>query len=81
MRQVKCNRCGYIGDESEFPKGRDFLQNKYVAQCASPECDNRQSPGNASMRAFGGDRPFEFVDRVAPTDPLDLSIHRMEEAA
>ena len=22
--KVKCNRCGHIGDESEFPKGRDL---------------------------------------------------------
>lgn len=21
--QVKCNKCGHVGDESEFPKGRD----------------------------------------------------------
>lgn len=59
---VKCNKCGYVGSESEFPKGNDFLQQAYIAAC--PKCDNRQSPGDASMRMFGGQRPFEYVRTV-----------------
>lgn len=58
-RIVKCNKCGYTGEEKEFPKGNDFFQNTYIAGC--PKCDNRQNPGDASMRMFGGERPFSFV--------------------
>ncbi len=65
MRQVKCNRCGYIGDESEFPKGHDFLQNEYISKCANTECDNRQSPSEASTGVSGDDQPFEFIGEVA----------------
>ena len=45
--KVKCNGCGYVGDESEFPKERDFFQHPYIASC--PKCRNRQYPGDASI--------------------------------
>ena len=59
MDQIKCNKCGHIGPAAEFRHGSDFFQKEYVAGC--PKCDNRQSPGDASMRMFGGKRPFERV--------------------
>jgi predicted nucleic-acid-binding Zn-ribbon protein len=84
--KVKCNKCGYIGDESEFPKGRDFFQHSYIAKC--PKCDNYQTPGDASMRMFGGDRPFEFVRVPEPPiagsetiDALPAVLHRASEAS
>ena len=80
MKQVRCNKCGYTADEDEFPKGRDFLQNRYISGC--PKCDNRQTPGGASMRGFGGERPFSYVRaEVASTDPLDVVLHRTGEAS
>ena len=77
---VKCNKCEHIADESKFPKGRDFFQNCYIASC--PECNNRQSPGDASMRGLGGKRPFEYV-REANTsdDPSMRALHRASEAS
>lgn len=79
-RKVKCNKCGHIGEEAEFPKGRDFFQNAYIAKC--PKCDNRQSPGDASMRMFGGERPFEFVraDEKSGT-AIGQVFHDAEEAS
>ena len=60
--QVKCNKCGYVGDESEFPKGRDFFQHRFIKACANPECDNQQNPGDASLRMMPGmDHPFTYV--------------------
>lgn len=68
--EIKCNKCGYVGDEQEFPKGRDFLQKEYIKSC--PKCDNYQdygignpagfqtagkldtTPGGASMRMMSG---------------------------
>lgn len=81
MANVKCNKCGHVGDEAEFPKGRDFFQNSYIARCPK-ECGNVQSPGDASMRMFGGQRPFEYV-REEPTtkDPLAVTLHRAGEAS
>jgi hypothetical protein len=82
---VKCNKCGFIGPEGDFPKGRDFFQNNYVASC--PKCDNRQSPGDASMRMFGGERPFSFIRDTEPEggiellDNLDTIKHRANEAS
>lgn len=82
---VKCSKCGYVGDESEFPKGRDFVQKPYVAAC--PKCDNRQSPGDASMRMFGGERPFTFVREAEPEvqqgiqGALPTVLHRADEAS
>jgi hypothetical protein len=62
---VKCNKCGHVGDESTFPKGLDFFQNTYISGCPAAGCENRQNPGDASMRMFGGARPFEY-QRDAP---------------
>lgn len=56
---VTCNKCGYSGDISEFPEGRDFFQHPYVAGC--PKCDNADTPGGASMRMFNGPKPFTIV--------------------
>lgn len=66
-RKVKCNGCGYIGDESEFPKGRDFFQNQFISGC--PKCNNCQSPGGASLRMMPGQKhPFEFVKTIGKSD-------------
>lgn len=79
---VKCNRCGYVGDESEFPHGRDFFQNSYIRSCANSECDNMQSPGGAAMRGFGGQRPFEFVREIMEAgDSIELVSARVSEAS
>jgi len=79
--QVKCNGCGYVGDESEFPKGRDFFQMPYIAAC--PKCSNRQSPGGASMRMFDDKRPFVYIRQEvgAGADALDTTLHRATEAS
>jgi hypothetical protein len=77
--KVRCNKCSYVADEDEFPKGHDFFQNQYVASC--PKCDNWQSPGDASMRGFGGKRPFEYVRGDSPEDPVGRVLHRSEEAS
>ena len=61
MKQIKCSKCGYIGNENEFPAGTDFFQNRYVKSCPK-QCGNRQNPGNASMCMFGGERPFVYVE-------------------
>lgn len=78
---VKCNKCGHVGPESEFPVGYDFFQNKYIAECPK-NCGNRQSPGDASMRMFGGTRPFEY-QREIPTaaNVADTVMHRAGEAS
>lgn len=77
---VKCNKCGHVGDESEFPKDRDFCQVSFIAKC--PKCDNRQSPGDASMRMFGGTRPFEFVRPGPASDaPIDRVLHSASDAS
>lgn len=77
---VKCNKCGHVGPEDDFPKGRDFCQVSFIASC--PKCDNNQSPGDASMRMFGGPRPFEFV-RHSPTtgDPVATVFRNAGEAS
>jgi hypothetical protein len=78
--KVKCNKCDYIGEESEFPCGNDFFQNRYIAAC--PRCDNRQSPGDASMRGFGGVRPFQYVREEPDTsDIVGVVLHRAGEAS
>ena len=61
-RNIKCNKCGFVGSESAFRHGHDFFQNDYIAGC--PKCDNSQNPGDASMRMFGGARPFEYADEA-----------------
>ena len=80
--KVKCNKCGYIGDESEFPKGRDFCQKLFIKSCPK-DCGNFQTPGDASMRMFQGVKhPFEFV-RPGPADKsaLGRTMHKAKEAS
>ncbi len=79
MKKVKCNKCGFVGYEDVFKKGKDFMQIEYIAGC--PKCDNWQSPGDASMRMFGGDRPFSYVRADAPDDPLGKTLHDAGEAS
>lgn len=86
MRKVKCNKCGHVGSENEFPKGMDFLQESFIKNCA--KCDNSQSPGDASMRMFGGERPFVFVRDSEPeitgdksVDALPAVMHKASEAS
>jgi len=86
IMKVKCNKCNYVGDESKFPKDRDFFQKPYIASC--PKCDNCQSPGDASMRMFGGKRPFSYVRESEPeikgnklSDALPTGTHRESEAS
>lgn len=79
-KRVRCNKCGFVGADAEFRHGNDFFQNRYVSGC--PKCDNRQSPGDAAMRAFGGERPFSFVDDDAePSDPLEKVLRRSGAAS
>jgi len=78
--KVKCNKCGHVGDTSEFPKGRDFFQHEYVKSCPK-KCGNFQSPGDASMRAFGGVRPFEYVRDPESGSVFDVADHRAGEAS
>lgn len=78
--RVRCNKCSHVGDDSEFPKGRDFFQNVFIAAC--PKCDNRQNPGDASMRMRGGARPFSFVDETPePADVVGKVMHRARGAS
>lgn len=78
--KIRCNRCGFVGDESDFPKGRDFFQSAYV--CACPlKCGNRQGPGGAAMRGFGGDRPFSYVREDEPSSIVGAVEYRMSEAS
>ena len=80
-RLVRCTKCGHVGPESEFPKDRDFFQNRFICACPT-NCGNRQSPGGASMRGFGGERPFVYVERQPePIDALGATLHRSEEAS
>ena len=79
---VKCNKCGYVGDDSEFPKGRDFFQKSYIRSCPT-RCGNFQSPGGASLRMMEDRRPFEYVRYAVPNgaDALDITLHRADEAS
>ena len=81
--KVKCNKCGYIGDESEFPKERDFFQFTFVNGCPK-KCGNFQSAGVASMRMMPSDkkRPFEYVrDETKDNTPLGEVLHKASEAS
>ncbi len=71
MRKIKCNKCGFIGDESEFTKDRDFLQREFISSCPK-KCGNFQTPGEASLRMMPGKtHPFEFV-REGPEPKLTI---------
>ena len=78
---VRCTQCGHEAPESDFPHGRDFFQNSFIAAC--PQCDNRQSPGNASMRMMQGNaHPFVRVDaQPRPTDAIGSVIHDANEVS
>ncbi len=76
---VKCNKCGYTADEKEFPTGNDFFQNTYIRGC--PNCDNSQNPGDASMRMFGGERPFVYVQQEEKIDDVVLEVLKRSEEA
>jgi len=81
--KVKCNKCGYIGDESEFPKGRDFFQFSYISGCPK-KCGNHQSAGDASMRMMPSDekRPFEYIrDDMKDNTLLGKVLHKASEAS
>lgn len=80
MRKVKCNKCGYIGEKETFKMDRDFFQNSFISGC--PKCDNHQSPGDASMRMFGGERPFVYVDFETETgDALSTVLNQAAQAS
>jgi hypothetical protein len=80
--KVKCNKCDYIGDESEFPKGRDFLQKEFIKKCANKKCDNFQTEGDASLRMFPNRKhPFEFIREEAKGTSLEKTIHHSKEAS
>ena len=88
---VKCNKCGFVADIDQFTIGHDFFQNPYVAAC--PNCDNNQTPGGASVRGFGGERPFEYIrgaqksndpeltTRLRTWDMFGAVVARMSEAS
>ena len=79
--KVKCNKCGHIGDESEFPHGRDFFQFLFISGCPKG-CGNRQSPGGASLRMMNEMHPFDYVDDAPePTDSVDKILHRARAAS
>lgn len=78
-RQVKCNKCGHVGDYDDFPKDRDFFQKSYIRAC--PKCDNHQSPGDASMRMFDRERPFSFVNEHTSDHPVEETFRRAEQAS
>ena len=79
MKKVKCNKCGFVGNEDEFKKGRDFFQNSFISGCS--KCDNSQNGGDASMRMFGGERPFSYVRIESPKDALGKVLHDAEDAS
>lgn len=80
QRTVKCNGCGHTGPESTFIIGRDFFQNPYISGC--PKCNNQQSPGDASMRMFGGERPFVYVRAESSSDDATSRVmHNAGEAS
>lgn len=84
-RLVRCNECGFVGEEGCFPHGHDFFQHSYVRACPADGCDNRQSPGDASMRMMPGqESPFSYVDRedLGPmARAVDKVVHRSQEAS
>ena len=76
---IRCNKCGFTGDDETFRWGTDFFQRPFVKGC--PQCDNRQNPGDASMRMFGGDRPFTFIRDIEPENTLEEAILAASEAS
>ena len=81
QRLIKCNKCGHIAPASDFPKGQDFFQREFISSCPK-ECGNQQNPGDASMRMFGGERPFVFVQNTPePEDAVGKVLHRAKEVS
>ena len=79
--KVKCNKCGYVGEEAEFSHNRDFFQFLFVSGCPK-NCGNSQSPGRASIRMADNKRPFEYVGSTPePPDPLGQILHRAKAAS
>jgi len=80
--QVKCNKCGYTGDESEFPKGNDFFQKAFIKSCPK-KCGNLQTPGDASLRMMPGvDHPFSYVrPELADKSASSITLHGASEAS
>jgi hypothetical protein len=77
---IRCNKCGFEGPQSEFRMGSDFFGKPFVSGC--PECENRQNPGDASMRMFGGERPFSAIRPGPASDsPLTTVLHSAEDAS
>ena len=78
--KVECNKCHYVGEESEFPKGADFFQKAYIKSC--PKCDNRQNPGDASLRMMPGmEHPFKYIRNATPKTVLDKVLTEASEAS
>ncbi len=77
--KIKCNGCGHVGEKCEFRVDQDFFGHAFISGC--PKCANRQNPGDASMRMFGGSRPFEIVRAAEPDDPMGATWHRAGEAS
>lgn len=80
-KQVRCNKCGTVADALTFGIGYDFFQEPYIGSCANKDCDNRQSPGDASMRMFGGARPFEFISAAPPAQNVAEQVLRHANGA
>ena len=79
--KVRCSKCGHVADEEDFPKGRDFFQKPYIKACPK-KCGNMQAPGGASMRMFGGERPFVYLREEEPKgNAVDTTLHRAGEAS
>lgn len=81
--KIKCNKCGYIGEESEFPRGKDFFQNTFISGCPK-KCGNSQNPSSASLRMMPSDekRPFEYVrEETKDNTPLGKVLHQADEAS
>jgi len=80
--KVKCNKCGYIGDESEFPKGSDFFQKAFIKSCPK-KCGNQQTPGDASLRMMPGvEHPFSYVrPKLTDRSALGTTLHEASEAS
>lgn len=81
--KVRCNKCGYIGNEEEFSKSTDFFQKSFIRKCAKPKCDNFQTPGDASMRMMPGVKPpFEYIRPASKDkDSLAKTLHKAKEAS
>jgi len=79
--QIKCNKCGYIGERSEFPTGYDFFQIPFVNGCPK-NCGNLQSPGDASLRMMPSqEHPFTYLRSKPNGPPIVDVLHDANEAS